>query len=107
MSKDPDSKKGAVAQDSPDQKTNTSMEGQNPHRGKDELLQGRDSDMPEPGENEEHSMEGHTQHSRFGGRPEETSQDRKNSGRALSGQDDPGHRQKMNQNDKKEDPLAS
>lgn len=72
MSKDPDAEKGAVAQDRPDQKTNTSMEGQNPHRGKGEILQGQDSDLPEPGENEEHSMEGRTQegrtqHSRFGG----------------------------------------
>ena len=107
MSKDPDAKKGAVAQDRPDQKTNTSMEGQNPHRGKGELLDGRDSDLPEPGENEEHSMEGLTQHSRFGGSTSDTSQDKKTPEGALRGQDDPGHRQKMNQNDKKEDPLAS
>lgn len=69
MSKDPDAKKGAMAQDRPNQKTNVSMNGQNPHRGNDEPLQGQDSDFPEPGENEEHSMEGRTQHSRFGGDP--------------------------------------
>ncbi len=67
MSKDPDAEKGAVAQDRPGEESNTSMGGQNPHRGKGEILQGQDSDLPEPGENEEHSMEGHTQHSRFGG----------------------------------------
>jgi hypothetical protein len=33
-------------------------------------MQGQDSDFPEPGENEEHSMEGHVkQESRFDGNP--------------------------------------
>jgi hypothetical protein len=105
MSKDPDAKKGAVAQDRPDQKTNTSLEGQNPHRGKGEVLQGRDSDFPESGENEEHSMEGRTQHSRFGGNPTQETE-KKNPEGELNDQD-PGHRQKQNQNDRKEDPLAS
>lgn len=103
MSKDPDAKKGAVAQDRPGQKTNTSLEGQNPHRGKGDALQGRDTDFPEQGENEEHSMEGRTQHSRFGGKPE---MGEKNPEGELNDQD-PGHRQKDNQNDQREDPLAS
>lgn len=61
MSKDPDANKGAVAQDRPDEKSNVSMTGQNAHRGKGDTMQGQDSDFPEPGENEEHSMEGHIQ----------------------------------------------
>lgn len=105
MSKDPDAKKGAVAQDRPEQKTNTSLNGQNPHRDKSQSLQGRDSDFPERGENEEHSMEGHTQRSRFGGNPEQTS-GKKNPEGELNDQD-PGERQKRNQNDQREDPLAS
>lgn len=99
MSKDPDAAKGAVAQDRPDQPSNTSMEGQNAHRGNGETMHGQDTDFPEPGENEEHSMEGHTQHSRFGGAP---------AGNTPAENDqDPGERQKRNQNDRKEDPLAS
>jgi len=57
MSKDPDAEKGAVAQDRPDQPTNTSMSGQNAHGSTDKRLEGQDTDFPEPGENEEHSME--------------------------------------------------
>lgn len=112
MSKDPDAKKGAVSQDDPRQKTNVSMAGQNPHRQKGEALEGRDSDFPERGENEEHSMEGHTQHSRFGGDPAQTTgkkpseHESKNPEGELNDQD-PGERQKRNQNDRREDPLAS
>jgi hypothetical protein len=69
MTNDPDAKKGAVAQDRPDEPTNTSMSGQNPHGSTDKRMEGQDTDFPEPGENEEHSMEGRTQHSRFGGDP--------------------------------------
>jgi hypothetical protein len=104
MSKDPDAKKGAVAQDRPEQKTNTSLSGQNPHREKGPALEGRDSDFPERGENEEHSMEGHTQRSRFGGDPGQT-QEKKSPEGVLNDQD-PGERQKRNQNDQREDPLA-
>ncbi|MFL6439043.1 MAG: hypothetical protein ACJ71Q_15810 [Terriglobales bacterium] len=76
---DNDVKKGAVETDKPQQHSQTSMEGQLPHRTEDSLIKGRDTDFPEPGENPEHS-----------------------------GQDmDPGHRQKSNQNDRKDDPLAA
>ena len=55
------------------------MDGQLPHRPEDARIKGRDTDFPEPGENPEHS-----------------------------GQDmDPGMRQKQNQGDKKDDPLAA
>ena len=91
MSTDPDAKKGAVEQDRPGLPTNTTLAGQNPHRKKGQTLQGQDTDMPEPGENEEHSMEG-----TFKKNPEGELNDQ-----------DPGERQKRNQNDRKEDPLAS
>jgi hypothetical protein len=54
---DPDSRKGAVEQNAPGQKTNTSMHGQLPHRTDDPLIKSSDTDYPEPGENEEHSGE--------------------------------------------------
>ena len=56
-SKDQDSGKGAVEQDAPGQPTNTSMQGQLPHRTEDPLVKDNDSDFPEPGNNEEHTGE--------------------------------------------------
>jgi hypothetical protein len=77
--RDEDLKKGAVESDKPKDPSQVSLEGQLPHRTEDNRIKGRDTDFPEPGENPEHS-----------------------------GQDqDPGMRQKMNQNDKKDDPLAA
>ena len=105
MSKDPDAKKGAVAQDRPEQKSNTSLAGQNPHGDQGKVLQGQDSDFPEPGENEEHSMEGKTQKSRFGGDPAQNAEGDLAEG-DLNDQSQ-GERQKRNQNDRREDPLAS
>lgn len=55
--KDSYSDKGAVEQDSPGQKTNTSLAGQLPHRSENPLLKSHDTDYPEPGENPEHSGE--------------------------------------------------
>lgn len=54
---DPDGKKGAIEQDEPDQKTNTSMSGQLGHRSENPLIKSNDTDYPEPGENPEHSGE--------------------------------------------------
>jgi hypothetical protein len=48
---------GAVEQDRPGQKTNTSMQGQLPHRTENPLVKSSDTDFPEPGENEEHTGE--------------------------------------------------
>jgi hypothetical protein len=48
---------GAVEQDSPEQETNTSLAGQLPHRTGNRLVKSSDSDLPEPGENPEHSGE--------------------------------------------------
>jgi len=76
---DNDLKKGAVESENRDQHSQTSLEGQLPHRTEDARIKGDDTDFPEPGENPEHS-----------------------------GQDmDPGFRQKRNQGDKKDDPLVA
>jgi hypothetical protein len=48
---------GAVEQDKPGQKTNTSMQGQLPHRTENPLVKSSDTDFPESGENEEHTGE--------------------------------------------------
>ena len=55
--KDQDRGKGAVEQDKPQQKGNTSMPGQLGHRDQDPLLKSSDSDFPEPGTSPEHSGE--------------------------------------------------
>jgi len=76
---DNDLTKGAVETDKPHQPSESSLAGQLPHRTEDSRIKGRDSDFPEPGENPEHS-----------------------------GQNvDPGMRQKQNQGDQKDDPLAA
>lgn len=54
---DADEHKGAIEQDSPGQKTNTSLSEQLPHRNENPLVKSRDTDYPEPGENPEHSGE--------------------------------------------------
>lgn len=97
--RDEDVGKGAVEQDRPDQPTNVSMAGQSGHRDQNPLLKSSDSDYPEPGQNEEHSGEAqdHDQLADDSGcNPEGTTQDQ-----------DPGFRQKENQNKSKEDPLAA
>jgi hypothetical protein len=88
---DSDLHKGAVEADRPRRTTNNSLAGQLPHRPKDEMIDGQDTDFPEPGGNPEHS-----------GEPE----GKKNPEGETQNQD-PGHRQKQNQNDRREDPLAS
>ena len=55
--KDQDCSKGAVEQDRPNQKGNTSLRSQLGHRGTDPLVKSSDTDFPEPGENPEHSGE--------------------------------------------------
>jgi len=97
--RDEDSGKGAVEQDRRDQPTNTSMTGQSGHRDQNPLLKSSDSDYPEPGQNEEHSGEprGHNALADDAGcNPQGQTQDQ-----------DPGFRQRENQNKSKDDPLAA
>ncbi len=79
--KDSDLHKGAVEDDSAGAEHNTSLRGQLGHRNQDEMLKDNDSDYPEPGSNPEHSGE--------------------------KGAKEARPSQKENQNDQKEDPLAS
>jgi len=55
--RDSDSRKGAVEQESPKQRGNTSLRGQLGHRTNDAIIKDNDSDFPEPGGNPEHSGE--------------------------------------------------
>ncbi len=82
QSKDEDANKGAIEQDRRQQETNVSPTGAD--RGT--------TDFPEPGENEEHTGEARD----AGVNPEGLTQDQ-----------DPGFRQKENQNKTKDDPLAA
>lgn len=98
-STDNDEKKGAVEQDRRQQKTNVSMTGQNGHRDQDPLLKSSNSDFPERGENEEHTGEPHTKN--------ELDRDTAVNPEGLTQDQDPGFRQKENQNKRKDDPLAA
>lgn len=91
---DADEQKGAVEQDRPAQSTNTSLSGQLPHRTDNRLVKASDSDFPEPGSNEEHT-----------GEPEKNP--RRENPEAKRNDQDPGERQKENQNKAKDDPLAA
>jgi hypothetical protein len=91
--RDEDIRKGAVEQESPEQPTNTSLSGQLPHRTTDPLVKSSDSDFPEPGGNPEHS-----------GEPQANTEVNPE---GLTQNQDPGHRQKRNQNDREDDPLAA
>lgn len=84
---DNDLQKGA--EEKPGPESEVSLAGQTPHRGPGPEVHGADTDFPEPGENPEHS-----------GEPEEDPQ-------GANQQQNPGHRQKRNQADKKDDPLAA
>ncbi len=95
---DQDAGKGAMEQDRRDQKTNVSLTGQTGHRNQDPLFKSADTDFPEPGQNEEHS--GEPQGENELARDTEVDSD-------CFTLDDPGHRQKENQNKSKDDPLAA
>ena len=101
MSKDKDqfTSKGAVEQDAPGESTNENMPGQLGHRDQDPMLKSSDTDFPEPGNNEEHS--GEPREGASANRAKDANPEHKGINQ------DPGHRQKRNQGDKKDDPLAA
>ena len=95
--------KGAVEQDRPGQKTNTSLTGQIGHRNKGPILDTHDTDFPEPGQSPEHT-----------GEPMEREQNNererleRDADQVQDADDqEPGQRQRRNQNDQKDDPLAA
>jgi hypothetical protein len=95
---DADRCKGAFEPENPRENGNTSLGGQLPHRTSDSLIKSADSDFPEPGSNPEHS-----------GEKEEpvSSDDRSPADEGSTQTQEPGHRQKRNQGDKEDDPLAA
>lgn len=99
--------KGAVEQDRPEQETNVAFEGQLAHRTENKLIKGNDTDYPEPGENVEHSGELMAENQE---RIKQNPDDQRNQSVNPEGQlqdQDPGQRQKENQNQKKDDDLAA
>lgn len=97
--RDQDIAKGTVERNAPEQRTQVSLAGQNGHRDQDPLLKATDSDFPEPGQNEEHTGEPHAQN--------QLQKDTEVSPEGAMQDQDPGFRQKENQNKSKDDPLAA
>jgi hypothetical protein len=58
LKNDSDRGKGSLEPDERTQPGNNSMKGQLSHRDPDPMVQGADSDFPEPGQSPEHSFEG-------------------------------------------------
>jgi hypothetical protein len=58
LKNDSDRGKGSLEPDERTQPGNNSMKGQLSHRDPDPMVQGADSDFPEPGLSPEHSFEG-------------------------------------------------
>ena len=102
---DADERKGAVEQDRPNQRTNTSLSGQLPHRTNNQLVKDSDSDFPEPGNNPEHTGEAEAQPDR--NLPQACDNRKAENPEAKLNDQDPGERQKENQNKDKDDPLAA
>ena len=57
LKNDPDRHKGSLEPDERKEAGNNSMTGQLSHRDEHPLVEGADSDFPEPGESPEHSFE--------------------------------------------------
>ena len=98
---DNDLRKGAMEDEALGERPMTSMNGQLGHRDQDPLLKSSDSDFPEPGETPEHmgqfkSPNVKEQDTDYESNPEGATKDQ-----------DPGHRQKENQNKKGDDDLAA
>ncbi len=96
---DEDTGKGAVEQDRPEQKGNVSLAGQIGHRNQGPLLKANDSDYPERGQNPEHTGEPQTENA--------LDHDTEIGCAGASQDESPGERQKENQNQSKDDPLAA
>jgi hypothetical protein len=58
LKNDADRGKGSKEPDDRSQSGNNSMKAQLPHRNSDPMMDGADSDFPEPGLSPEHSFEG-------------------------------------------------
>ncbi len=99
-SADPFRGKGAVEHA---QELNTYFRGQLGHRNQDPLIKASDSDFPERGENPEHTGEPELASLYLRDEPESDQEDPE----GAEQDPDPGQRQKQNQGDQEEDPLAA
>lgn len=119
---DNDLRKGAVEEENPHEKPMTSLAGQLGHRDQDPLLKSHDTDFPEPGETPEHNgqfkepnrkdedtrfAEGRDPEPRGVGAEKKPSVEGGRDSEGETQTQEPGHRQKQNQGDKKDDPLAA
>jgi hypothetical protein len=108
---DDDAGKGAVEQDRPEQKTNVNFSEQMGHRTENKLVKSSDTDFPEPGENVEHSGELEelmaSNDDRIQQNPDDQRKQQRVNPEAELQDQDPGERQKENQNQKKDDDLAA
>jgi hypothetical protein len=117
---DADERKGAVEQDSRDQETNTTMRGQMQHRNRSPLSESLDSDFPEPGMSPEHTGQkvgaDGMKSRQLNPNPQRETRERGEhddgaaqevNPEAEQQDQDPGHRQKRNQGDKKDDSLVA
>jgi hypothetical protein len=125
--RDEDLRKGAVEQDSPQQRGNENFAGQNPHRNASPLAEGQDTDFPEPGQSPEHSGQeisnrndrplntprGEAKDGATAKAKGETERAEQHTAEAQQSPErdtvnqDPGERQKRNQGGDKDDPLAA
>ena len=104
---DPDGGKGAVAQDRPGQPNNTAdFNEQIDHRDQRPIKKDNDTDFPEPGNNPEYSMQKQDDPKKQGDKLHPNN-DPDGNAPAEEVDQDPGERQKQNQNDKKNDDLAA
>ncbi len=97
--------KGAVEQETPEQKGNVDFEGQLAHRHKPPMMETLDTDFPEPGESPEHTGELVARQDEPN--PEEGVDEPSGNRDKDKVDQDPGERQKRNQGGDKEDPLAA
>lgn len=118
---DQDAGKGAVEGDGRasterGQSGNTSLAGQNPHRTESNFIKSNDTDFPEPGLNPEHSGQNVPPHGErplakgIGGEQHSSEDANVKVGRSPERDQvdqDPGERQKENQNQQKDDSLAA
>ena len=99
---DTDLRKGAIEEEDPKKKGQTSLNGQLGHRDQDAMLKDNDTDFPEPGENEEH-----TGLASDGINAWRRKTSRQPNAEGATQDQDPGNRQKENQSKKKDDDLAA
>ncbi len=99
----PDEKLGAIEQNRPGQETNAApLRAQMDHRSNNPLIKQNDTDYPEPGSNPEYSMQQEDKQKDLNRKDPDGNNPEGN----LNDQD-PGERQKENQNQQGDDPLAA